>query len=170
VLALGQTIVFDIFPCEVGGGYFFDMTRTLCLGCAPPEVEKAYQDVYDCVEMLVDAYEAGQEARRYQQLTCEFFEERGHPTVASDPQIESGYVHSVGHGLGLAVHEEPWFQDTPDNTEVLKPGHVFTCEPGLYYPDKGFGIRIEDVIWIDSDGVVHNLTNFPKGLVVEVKG
>ena len=168
VIALGQTIVFDIFPCQAGGGYFFDMTRTFCLGYAPPEVEKVYQDVYECVEMLIGAYEVGTEAKHYQHQTCEFFESRGHPTIASDTKTEAGYVHTVGHGLGLAIHEEPRFSDVPTNTDVLKPGHVFTCEPGLYYPDRGFGMRIEDVIWIDPDGVVHNLTDFPKELVIEI--
>jgi Xaa-Pro aminopeptidase len=167
IVTLGKTIIFDIFPCEAGGGYFFDMTRTFCLGYAPPEAEKAYQDVYACVDKLVEAYEVGTAARRYQQMTCEFFESRGHPTIASDTKTEVGYVHSLGHGLGLAVHEEPFFGDTPDNTNVLEPGHVFTCEPGLYYPNKGFGVRIEDVIWIDPGGVVHNLTDFPKELVIE---
>ncbi len=166
VIALGQTIVFDIFPCQAGGGYFFDMTRTFCLGYASPEVEKAYQDVYECVEMLIGDYQVGTEAKHYQHQTCEFFESRGHPTIASDAKTEAGYVHTVGHGLGLAVHEEPRFSDVPTNTDVLKPGHVFTCEPGLYYPDRGFGMRIEDVIWIDPDGGVHNLTDFPKELVI----
>jgi len=168
VVALGKTIVFDIFPREAGGGYFFDMTRTFCLGYAPPEVEKAYREVYECVEMLVEAYTVGIEARRYQQMTCKFFESRGHPTIASDSKAEAGYVHTVGHGLGLAIHEEPRFADVPSNTDVLQPGHVFTCEPGLYYPDRGFGMRIEDVIWIDLDGIIHNLTDFPKELVIEV--
>jgi Xaa-Pro aminopeptidase len=101
-------------------------------------------------------------------MTCEFFAERGHPTIATDPQIESGYVHTLGHGLGLNIHEEPRFADLPSNTDVLKPGHIFTCEPGLYYPDKGYGMRIEDDVWIDADGGVHNLTDFPKELVIEL--
>jgi Xaa-Pro aminopeptidase len=168
LLTLGKTIVFDIFPREVGGGYFFDMTRTFCLAYAPPEIEDAYHDVEACVEMLIDAYQVGEGARRYQRMTCEFFEERGHPTIASDSKTERGYVHSVGHGLGLAIHEEPRFSDDPTNKDVLQPGHVFTCEPGLYYPDLGFGMRIEDVIWIDEGGTVHNLTDFPKELVIEV--
>jgi Xaa-Pro aminopeptidase len=168
VIALGKTMVFDIFPREAGGGYFFDMTRTFSLGYAPPEVEDAYRDVAECVEMLVDAYEVGEETRRYQQMACQFFEERDHPTVGSNSRTEKGYVHSVGHGLGLAVHEEPRFSDNPTNTAVLRPGHIFTCEPGLYYPDLGFGIRIEDVIWIDDEGTVHNLTDFPKDLVIDV--
>jgi Xaa-Pro aminopeptidase len=168
VVVLGKTIVFDIFPCEAGGGYFFDMTRTFCLGYAPPEVEKAYQDVYECVEKLIEAYKVGMEARRYQQMACEFFEDRDHPTIGSDTKTETGYVHTLGHGLGLAIHEEPRFGDVPTNTDVLRPGHVFTCEPGLYYPERGYGMRIEDVIWIDPDGIVHNLTDFSKELVIEL--
>jgi Xaa-Pro aminopeptidase len=168
VLALGNTIIFDIFPREAGGGYFADVTRTFCLGYAPPEVEKAYQDVYECQAMILEAYEVGTETKRYQQMACGFFADRGHPTVADDSKTEIGYVHTIGHGLGLAVHEEPRFGDTPDNTDVLQPGHVFTCEPGLYYPDQGFGVRIEDDVWIGPDGVVHNLTDFPKDLVIEL--
>ncbi|HET91402.1 MAG TPA: aminopeptidase P family protein [Chloroflexi bacterium] len=168
VLALGRSIVFDIFPREAGGGYFFDMTRTFCLGYALPEIEKAYQDVYECMEQVIAAYQVGVEARRYQQMTCEFFERRGHPTIASDTQTESGYVHGLGHGVGLAIHEEPRFSDVPSNTDTIQPGHVFTVEPGLYYPDQGYGIRIEDVVWIDPAGRVQNLTNFPKKLVIEL--
>ncbi len=168
VVALGKTIVFDIFPREAGGGYFFDMTRTFCLGYAPPNVEDAYNDVKACVETLISAYEVGQEARGYQQMTCDFFESKGYPTIGSDTKTETGYVHSVGHGLGLAIHEDPRFSDVPTNEDVLQPGHIFTCEPGLYYPNLGFGIRIEDVVWIDDGGTVHNLTDFPKELVIEV--
>jgi Xaa-Pro aminopeptidase len=118
--------------------------------------------------MVLDAYEAGSEARHYQRLTCEFLEGRGHPTIGSDPQTEDGYVHSLGHGIGLAIHEEPFFPDIPSYDQVLQPGHVFTCEPGLYYPDRGFGLRIEDVIWIDPQGTVNNLSEFPKDLVVPI--
>ncbi len=166
VVALGRSIIFDIFPCEAGGGYYFDLTRTFCLGYAPPEVEKAYQDVYECMERIISSYAVGHEVRSYQQRACEFFEERGHPTIASDSRTETGYVHNLGHGVGLSIHEEPRFMDVPSNTEVLRPGHVFTCEPGLYYPEQGFGVRIEDVIYLDAEGAVHNLTDFPKELVI----
>ena len=168
VMEVGRTVVFDIFPREAGGGYFADVTRTFCLSYAPPEVEKAYQDVYDCQAMMLGAYAMGTEAKHYQQMTCDFFAARGHPTVTSNPQTESGYVHTIGHGLGLEIHEEPYFSDRPSNTNLLQPGHVFTCEPGLYYPDQGYGMRIEDDVWIDPDGTVHNLTDFPKELVIKV--
>jgi Xaa-Pro aminopeptidase len=168
VVSLGETIVFDIFPREAGGGYFFDMTRTFCLRYAPPEVEQAYQDVHDCLQSMLREYKTGVEARVYQQMACEFFEARGHRTVSSHSQTRSGYVHTLGHGLGLAVHEHPFFRDDPSNADRLEPGHVFTCEPGLYYPEDGFGIRIEDVLYVDESGTVQNLTSMPKSLVIEV--
>jgi Xaa-Pro aminopeptidase len=167
VIELGKTIVFDIFPREAGGGYFADVTRTFCLGYAPPEIEKIHRDVYDCQAKVLASYEVGTATKDYQRMTCEFFAERGHPTVATDSTTESGYVHTIGHGFGLDIHEEPRFSDTPDNTDVLRPGHIFTCEPGLYYPDEGFGVRIEDDVWIDEDGTVHTLTDFPKELVIK---
>jgi Xaa-Pro aminopeptidase len=68
--------------------------------------------------------------------------------------------------VGLAVHEQPFFSFAPSENSVLQPGHIFTCEPGLYYPDRGFGVRIEDVIWINSDGAALDLTDFPKELVI----
>lgn len=166
IVELGKTIVFDIFPRQPGG-YYFDMTRTFCVGFAPPEVERVHQDVVECVDKLLAAYRVGTPVREYQKMTCEFFEARGHPTIASDTKTESGYVHSVGHGVGLAVHEEPFFSDTPSNTTVLSPGHLFSCEPGLYYPERGYGVRIEDLVWVDENGTVHDLTDFPKDLVIE---
>jgi Xaa-Pro aminopeptidase len=169
LLHLGQTIVFDIYPREVGG-YFFDMTRTFCLGYAPPEVEKVYQEVCDCLDTVSAAFAVGSELKIYQRMACEFFEKRGHPTVGSDLRTESGYVHGLSHGIGLAVHEEPFSGDVPTNTTKIRPGHIFTCEPGLYYPERGYGVRLEDVVWIDPQGGVRNLTEFPKELVVKVSG
>jgi len=166
VIRLGKSIIFDFGTREAGGGYYFDMTRTFCLGYAPPEVEKAYRDVYDCIQMLIGAYKAGNETRHYMQMACEFFESRGHRTVLSDTKTETGFVHGLGHGIGLAVHEQPFFSIARSETRVLQPGHIFTCEPGLYYPDRGFGVRIEDVISIDPNGTVRDLCDFPKELVI----
>ena len=161
-MRLGESIVFDIFPCEAGGGYFFDMTRTFCLGYAPAAVQRLYDDTRACMETVIAEVAVGERAKRYQELTCRFYHERGHPTIEELPETLSGYVHTLGHGLGLDVHEEPFFRETT----LLEPGHVFTIEPGLYYPDEGMGCRIEDVLWIDEAGAVHNLTEFPYDLVV----
>ncbi|MDX9953509.1 MAG: Xaa-Pro peptidase family protein [Anaerolineae bacterium] len=161
-MRLGESIVFDIFPREAGGGYFFDMTRTFCLGYAPPAVQRLHDDTRACIETIVAQVTVGDEVRRYQNLTCAFYREHGHPTIEESPETLSGYVHSLGHGVGLDVHEEPFFREKT----LLRPGHVFTIEPGLYYPDEGMGCRIEDVLWVDESGGVHNLTDFPYDLVV----
>ncbi|MBN2393004.1 MAG: aminopeptidase P family protein [Anaerolineae bacterium] len=165
-LRLSQTIIFDIYPREIGGGYFFDMTRTFCLGYAPEAVTYLYQDVKDCVAYLRAALKAGEETRSYQQMACAFFEARGHPTIGSNPATLEGYVHGLGHGVGLDIHESPSFFDYAGNTACLTPGHVFTLEPGLYYPDRGMGCRIEDTLWLDEHGDVCNLTDYPYDLVV----
>ncbi len=165
-MRLGESIIFDIFPREVGGGYFFDMTRTFCLGYAPEPVTRLHQDVHTCMNQVMEALELGQETRHYQQMICACFQEKGHPTIDEDPQILDGYIHSLGHGVGLDIHEAPMFRDTPDNVVPLQPGHVFTIEPGLYYPNQGMGCRLEDVVWMDDEGHAHNLTDYAYDLVV----
>jgi Xaa-Pro aminopeptidase len=168
-LRLGQSIVFDIFPREAGGGYFFDLTRTFCLGYAPEPVARLHRDVLDCLGMLQREMRVGEEVRAYQKLTCGFLRDRGHLTIEDDPTTQQGYVHSIGHGVGLDIHELPSFRDDPGNAVRVAPGHVFAMEPGLYYPDEGMGCRLEDMLWIAADGEVHNLTQMPYDLVVPVE-
>jgi Xaa-Pro aminopeptidase len=168
-LRLGQSIVFDIFPREAGGGYFFDLTRTFCLGYAPEPVARLHRDVVDCLTMLQREMRVGEEVRHYQQLTCAFLRDRGHPTIEEDPATQKGYVHSIGHGVGLDIHEVPSFRDDPGNVLRVAPGYVFAMEPGLYYPEEGMGCRVEDMLWIAEDGTVHNLTQMPYDLVVPVE-
>jgi Xaa-Pro aminopeptidase len=167
-LYLGQTIVFDFFPREMGGGYFHDVTRTFCLGYAPPEVQKVYDDVKSCFERVMAALKPDTAARDYEAMTCDIFEEQGHSTHRLDPANQEGYVHSLGHGVGLKLHERPTFSLSPNNEDVLRAGAVVTIEPGLYYPSRGFGVRIEDTVYLDEQGQFHSLTDFSKELVLEV--
>jgi Xaa-Pro aminopeptidase len=167
-IELGKTIVFDIFPQEAGGGYFFDMTRTFVLGEASQEILDSYKTLEECYDAVAPTLEMGEKASVYQTRACDFFEARGIETPRTDPHVRNGYVHSLGHGIGLDVHEKPTLSDFSGNTDTLVPGSVFTVEPGLYYPDKGYGMRIEDVYYVHEDGTVENLTDFPRGLVLEV--
>jgi Xaa-Pro aminopeptidase len=167
-MELGKTLVFDIFPQEEGGGYFFDMTRTFVLGSASGEIEQSYRTLEECFDAVAGTLRAGEKASVYQSATCDFFEARGIETPRTNPQVTNGYVHSLGHGIGLEVHEKPMLSDVPGNTDLLAPGSVFTFEPGLYYPDKGYGMRIEDVYYVHEDGEIENLTGFPRDLVLEV--
>lgn len=172
-LALGRTIVFDIFPAEPGGGYFYDFTRTWCLGYAPDHVLQAYEDVHTIFKRAMKALRPNAPAREYQVLTCDFFEARGHPTIRTNPETTSGYVHSLGHGLGLHVHEWPSLADFPGNEARLEPGAVFTVEPGLYYPDHpkgGFGVRLEDSVWLNPKTLkFETLAKYPLDLVLPVR-
>ena len=88
--------------------------------------------------------------------------------MLTDPKTQTGYCHSLGHGLGLNIHESPYFSFYDTNKDILRPGHVFTNEPGLYYPQKGFGVRLEDVVLIDKKGKPVNLTRCARTLVVEM--
>ncbi len=168
VLRLGETIVFDLFPREAGGGYFHDMTRTFSIGYARPETQEIYQQVKLCYEQIVAALQVNEPGRTYHELACDIFEEMGHKTIRSDPHTESGYVHSLGHGVGLEIHSRPRLSGSELNTDVLEPGSVFTIEPGLYYPDKGYGVRLEDVWTVDNAGQFHCLTDFPFEFVIPV--
>lgn len=169
-LRLGQTIVYDIYPCQAGGGYFYDFTRTWSLGYATDEVQALYDQVKQVYDTLFAELKLNARFSDYQERTCELFEAMGHPTVKTNPVTEVGYVHSLGHGIGLRVHEKPWSSTINSSpTDVLIPGTVFTLEPGLYYPDKGMGVRIEDSIQVTPDGRFEILADYPKDLVLPIK-
>ncbi len=166
VLRLGKTIVFDIFPCEAGGGYHYDFTRTWCLGYAPEAEQKLYDEVKSVYDTLISELKPNEPFKTYQKRTCDLFEAQGHATIQNTPHIVQGYVHSIGHGLGLRVHEMPFCGATAGENEVLAPGSVFTIEPGLYYPDRGMGVRIEDTYFINDEGQAERMVEFPYDLVL----
>lgn len=168
-IRLGQTIVFDIFPNEAGGGYFYDFTRTWCLGYAADEAYQLYEDVKAVYDQVMSELRLEGLCREYQQRACELFEARGHPTVQSNPQTEEGYVHGLGHGLGLHVHELPWFGLTATEADRLSAGVVVTIEPGLYYPDRGLGMRLENTVWARPDGQMEVLADYPMDLVLPLR-
>lgn len=165
---LGQSIVFDLFP-RAANGYFHDMTRTWCVGHASPEVQAAYDAVMEAYRRSVAMCKPGTSTRAVQVMVCEYFEGLGHPTVLNTPGTSEGYVHSLAHGLGMNVHEAPYFPTFSD-AHKLQPGNVFTIEPGLYYPERGFGVRIEDTVYLNDAGEIEILTDCPYELVIELKG
>jgi Xaa-Pro aminopeptidase len=170
LLRLGQTIIFDIFPAEAGGGYFYDFTRTWSLGYATPEAQRLYDEVRSVYDKVAENLDLNVDFREYQKLTCEEFHKLGHKTSIHDEGVlTDGYVHSLGHGLGLNVHERPWSRHTSSDDNILKPGVVMTIEPGLYYPEKGMGVRIEDSYWVCPDGRIELLAEYPYDFVLEMK-
>ena len=170
MLRLGQTIVFDIFPGEAGGGYFYDFTRTWSLGYATPEAQKLYDEVKSVYDKVIDNIDLNARFKDYQQMVCEEFNKNGHKTpMHSQGVLTDGYVHSLGHGLGLNVHERPSSRHTDGDDNILKAGVVVTIEPGLYYPEKGLGVRIEDSYWVRPDGKIELLAEYPYDFVLPMK-
>ena len=167
-LRLGQPIIFDIFP-RIGSGYYHDMTRTWSFGYATDEVSAVYEQVKEIFDRTMAAARAGLPCRDLQQMTLDYFEAKGHPTARTHPGGHDGYVHSLGHGVGLDVHEGPSLSIAAGNVAHLAPGHVVSIEPGLYYPERGYGVRVEDTIALVEDGSVLNLTDFPYDLIVPMR-
>jgi Xaa-Pro aminopeptidase len=149
----GVPIVLDIFPADRASGYFFDLTRTFCVGAPPPELRQLHAHVFEAFELARDKTRPGTAAAVYQHLVCDFFESRGYPTIRSHPATHEGYVHGLGHGVGLEIHEKPSFSILPSNVDQIEVGDIVTIEPGLYFPDRNLGVRIEDTFVVTADGV-----------------
>jgi Xaa-Pro aminopeptidase len=157
-------IVLDIFPADRESGYFFDLTRTFCVGPVPEELRRIHADVLAAYELAASEMRAGTPASSYQSLVCDYFEERGYATTRSNPATLEGYVHTLGHGVGLDVHERPWFSLSTTNHDEIEVGDVLTIEPGLYFPDREIGVRIEDTLVINEGGRAETLAYGSRGL------
>lgn len=168
LVQLGRTIVFDIYPAEAGGGYYYDFTRTWSLGYAAPEAQELYDQVKEIFDKLTENFDLNASFKSYQRMTCEYFESKGHKTQLNTKAPQDGYVHSLGHGVGLNIHERP-FSGLQAEDQRLAPGVVITSEPGLYYPEKGMGFRIEDTLWVRPDGKFETLAEYPYDFVLPMK-
>ncbi|MGE5175654.1 MAG: M24 family metallopeptidase [Hyphomicrobiales bacterium] len=166
VVVEGKAITIDLYPVQAGGGYYFDVTRTICAGRAPAELKEIHGIVREALDLSIGSLHVGAPARSYQEKVCDLFEARGHRTIRQDPCLEEGYVHGLGHGIGLEVHERPYLGGSATNKDRIEPGSVFTIEPGLYYPSRGIGVRLEDVVLVHPDGRVENLTDVPYELEI----
>lgn len=168
-LRLGIPIVFDIFPREKGGGYFYDFTRTWCFGYATAEVLTLHEQVLKVHHQILQELQPLKPFASYQTRACELFSQRGHATIEDQTNLSEGYVHSIGHGLGLEVHENPFSGLSASEIDVLLPGSVFTIEPGLYYPSRDIGVRIEDTVFLNRENQFEILAEYPYDLIVPIK-
>jgi len=146
-------LVLDIFPADKTSGYFFDLTRTFCVGPAPEELRRIHDEVLEAFTLARDAMTPGTPASSYQALVCDFFEARGYSTTRSDPKTLDGYVHGLGHGVGLDIHELPSFSLSSPKQDLVEEGDILTIEPGLYFPERELGVRIEDTFVVHASGV-----------------
>jgi Xaa-Pro aminopeptidase len=160
-LRANEPIIVDIFPRSKATRYNGDMTRTFCVGDPDPAAREWYDLTERALSAALDAVEPGATGADVHAAACEVYEEAGEPTFRTDPETETGFIHSTGHGIGLDVHELPRLASGGGE---LEPGHVVTVEPGLYDPAVG-GVRIEDLVVVTEDGY-ENLTEYPVEFVV----
>jgi len=153
MLQTGEAVVIDLGASLAG--YKSDITRMAFLGEPPPQFLKAYQAVLEANERARAAVKPGVTAGAVDQAARHSLEETGYG---------QHFIHRTGHGLGLEGHEPPYI--TAGSEQVLEEGMVFSIEPGVYLPGE-FGIRIEDIVVVTSDGV-RTLTGFPHELAMIV--
>jgi len=160
-LRADEPIIMDIFPRSQRTGYFGDITRTVVRGRASEGVRRLYDTVLRGQKLALRKVRAGVPTTDVHRAVQEFFVQQGYKTGTRHGRME-GFFHGTGHGLGLEIHEAPRMGST--SIGELKPGHVVTVEPGLYYPALG-GVRLEDVALVTNNGA-RNLTRFEKVLEI----
>lgn len=156
-LRAGEPIIFDLFPKSAKTGYFADITRTVAKGPVSATFRRLYDTVLEGQEIALSSVRAGVDGREIHGEVERLFESKGYETGAKDGRMQ-GFFHGTGHGFGLEIHEPPRISKVSQN---LVAGHVVTVEPGLYYPDLGGGVRIEDNVVVTENGC-ENLTRLEK--------
>src|SRR2546423_1133078 len=158
-IAPNEPIVFDLFPRDRTTGCYSDMTRTYVVGDPSDEVKEWYALVKRALETSTAGVKPGVNGRTLFELVCGQFHEAGYKTqLNKEPAevLEDGFFHSLGHGVGLEVHELP---SMGRSGQDLVPGDVITIEPGLYRSGYG-GLRLEDIVLVTEDGY-EVLTQYP---------
>jgi len=160
-LRSGESLVVDLFP---RGQMFADCTRTFCVGEPPPALARAHGLVLEALRRAREGVRSGVRGWSLQEEACRLLGDAGFPTPISDPGTETGYVHNLGHGVGYELHEYPSFRKASGAEGVLGAGDVITIEPGLYDPEAGWGVRLEDLLVVGEDGIAEDLTPLPYAL------
>ena len=161
-LHANEAIIIDIFPQDKTTGYHADMTRTFCVGEPGETIAEWYKLTERALDAALAVVEDGASGADVHAAACDVYEDAGLPTLRADPTTETGFIHTTGHGVGLAIHEQPRLSTEGGE---LKAGQVITVEPGLYDPEVG-GVRIEDIIVV-TEGGYENLTDSPREFVID---
>jgi Xaa-Pro aminopeptidase len=157
VIGPGETVV-----CDFGGsfsvagdvGYCSDITRTVVTGPPSAEIAECYDVLATAQSAAVGAVGAGVTAERVDRVARDIIEGAG---------LGEYFFHRTGHGIGIEEHEDPYL--VAGNRERLRPGHAFSVEPGIYLPDR-FGMRLEDIVVVGTDGTAEPLNSADHVLAV----
>lgn len=136
-------------------GYCSDMTRTVVLGKADAEMKHLYNTVLRAQTEALAALKVGLPCRDADKIARDIIDGAGY---------KGRFGHSLGHGVGLYIHEAPRLSSGAPEDSVLTPGHVVTVEPGIYIEGK-YGCRIEDMVAVLEDGTIYDFTKSPKEMI-----
>lgn len=153
-------IEIDVWPCDEESGCWADMTRTFVVGEIRPEVVALRDTARAALDAARAAVRPGVTGRALYDVACDVIEAAGHPTRRSTgpgEALDHGFYFSLGHGVGLEVHEEPGLGLS--GHEELVPGDVLALEPGIEGTPVG-GVRFEDLVLVTEDGG-ETLTDWP---------
>ncbi len=134
-------------------GYCSDMTRTVSIGKADEEMKRLYQTVLDAQIAGLASVRAGVSGASCDKVARDIIDGAGY---------EGCFGHSLGHGVGMFIHESPRLSKAADK-QILIPGNVVTVEPGIYVFGK-YGCRIEDMVLVTEEGC-RNFASSPKELI-----
>lgn len=146
----------DIILIDIGAkvnGYCGDMTRTFCLGDPDKKLASIHKIVYEAQKFVLNNLKAGLTCKEVDSMAREYLLAHGY---------KDEFSHSLGHGIGINVHERPYVSQRSE--ETLKENMIISVEPGVYLEGEG-GIRIEDIVVIKNDGII-NLTNLSKEIKI----
>lgn len=160
-IAPGELVTFDLGARL--GGYHADFTRTVAVGTPHPAWVELHRLVVAAQQAGVDAVTAGVTCEEVDRAARDLIEQAGHGDA---------FVHGIGHGVGLEIHEAPIVSTRP--TARLAASTVITVEPGVYLPAAAArpsdappgGIRIEDTVLVTEDGPAEALTVAPHDLII----
>lgn len=134
-------------------GYHSDMTRTFCMGEPTDKMRQVYDIVLQAQLSALSAVKAGMTGKDLDAAARDIIAENG---------FGKNFGHSLGHGVGMEIHEMPYASPNKDN--ILKENSIVTVEPGIYLENE-FGVRIEDFVVVKNDGCI-NMTKAPKELII----
>ena len=147
----------DCVVLDIGGrkdDYCSDMTRTVFLGAVSDRQRKIYEIVKEANLRGIAAAKPGNRMCDVDKAARDYITEKG---------FGKYFTHRTGHSIGLEVHEAG--DVSAVNEAVIRPGQCFSVEPGIYLPEEGIGVRIEDLVLITEDGC-EVLNHYPKDLIV----
>ena len=136
-------------------GYCSDMTRTVVIGRADEELRRVYDTVLRAQKAALSVIREG--------ISC-YDADRAARDIIREAGYGECFGHSLGHGVGMFIHEAPSLSPKSDPSLTLRAGNVITVEPGIYLEGR-FGCRIEDMVAICPDGSAYNFTKSPKELI-----